>query len=181
MRDSVPSTRYSSVCNVLRQWQSRSSLLIESTDSMIYSSILLYIIIYYSIFFYIIIYSSILLYIIIYSSILLYIIIYYYILLYIILYCCILLYIAVYYLYFCILYYIGVLSSYHQCCISLTYSCGRSQRNFNYYFLLNHSKLSPSIYMTIYKSTNLQSVNIKTLKSSNRSNKIMFVYLLNND
>ena len=32
-------------------------------------------------------------------------------------------------------------------------------------------------YMTIYKSTNLQSVNIKTLKSSNRSNKIMFDYL----
>ena len=36
MRDSVPSGSYSSVCNVLRQWQSRSSLLIESTDSMIY-------------------------------------------------------------------------------------------------------------------------------------------------
>ena len=35
MRDSVPSRSYSSVCNVLRQWQSRSSLLIESTDSMI--------------------------------------------------------------------------------------------------------------------------------------------------
>ena len=35
MRDSVPSGSYSSVCNVLRQWQSRSSLLIESTDSMI--------------------------------------------------------------------------------------------------------------------------------------------------
>ena len=35
--------------------------------------------------------------------------------------------------------------------------------------------------MTIYKSTNLQVVNIKTLKSSNRSNKLMFVYLLNND
>ena len=33
MRDSVPSGSYSSVCNVLRQWQSRSSLLIESTDS----------------------------------------------------------------------------------------------------------------------------------------------------
>ena len=45
----------------------------------------------------------------------------------------------------------------------------------------NRSKLSPTIYMTIYKSTNLQSVNIKTLKSSNRSNKLMFVYLLNND
>ena len=37
------------------------------------------------------------------------------------------------------------------------------------------------IYMTIYKSTNLQSVNIKTLKSSNRSNKLMFAYLLNTD
>ena len=35
MRDSVPSRSYSSVCNVLRQWKSRSSLLIESTDSMI--------------------------------------------------------------------------------------------------------------------------------------------------
>ena len=35
MRDSVPSGSYSSVCNVLRQWQSGSSLLIESTDSMI--------------------------------------------------------------------------------------------------------------------------------------------------
>ena len=34
MRDSVPSGSYSSVCNVLRQWKSRSSLLIESTDSM---------------------------------------------------------------------------------------------------------------------------------------------------
>ena len=33
---SVPSGSYSSVCNVLRQWKSRSSLLIESTDSMIY-------------------------------------------------------------------------------------------------------------------------------------------------
>ena len=37
MRDSVPSGSYSSVCNVLRQWQSRSSLLIESTDSMVES------------------------------------------------------------------------------------------------------------------------------------------------
>ena len=37
MRDSVPSASYSSVCNVLRQWQSRSSLLIESTDSMIFT------------------------------------------------------------------------------------------------------------------------------------------------
>ena len=35
MRDSVPSGSYSSVCNVLRQWKSRSSLLIESTNSMI--------------------------------------------------------------------------------------------------------------------------------------------------
>ena len=35
MRDSVPSGSYSSFCNVLRQWKSRSSLLIESTDSMI--------------------------------------------------------------------------------------------------------------------------------------------------
>ena len=35
MRDSVPSGSYSSVCNVLRQWKSRSSLLVESTDSMI--------------------------------------------------------------------------------------------------------------------------------------------------
>ena len=39
MRDSVPSGSYSSVCNVLRQWKSRSSLLIESTDSMIYTCI----------------------------------------------------------------------------------------------------------------------------------------------
>ena len=38
MRDSVPSGSYSSVCNVLRQWQSLSSLLIESTDSMIEST-----------------------------------------------------------------------------------------------------------------------------------------------
>ena len=38
MRDSVPSARYSSVFNVLHQWSiSRSSLLIESTDSMIKS------------------------------------------------------------------------------------------------------------------------------------------------
>ena len=36
MRDSVPSGSYSSVCNVLCQWKSCSSLLIESTDSMIY-------------------------------------------------------------------------------------------------------------------------------------------------
>ena len=33
----------------------------------------------------------------------------------------------------------------------------------------------------IYKSTHLQAVNTKTLKSSNRSNKLMFAYLLNND
>ena len=38
MRDSVPSGSYSSVCNVLRQWQSRSSPLIESTDSTIEST-----------------------------------------------------------------------------------------------------------------------------------------------
>ena len=38
MRDSVPSGSYSSVCNVLRQWKSCSSLLIESTDSMIHAS-----------------------------------------------------------------------------------------------------------------------------------------------
>ena len=47
--------------------------------------------------------------------------------------------------------------------------------------LQHRSKLSPTIYMTIYKSTNLQAVNIKTLKSSNRSNKLMFAYLLNTD
>ena len=35
MRDSVPSARYSSVCNVLRLWRICSSLLIETTDSMI--------------------------------------------------------------------------------------------------------------------------------------------------
>ena len=35
MRESVPTARYSPVCNVLRQWKPRSSLLIESTDSMI--------------------------------------------------------------------------------------------------------------------------------------------------
>ena len=35
MRDSVPSVRYSSVCNVLRQWRIWLTLLIESTDSMI--------------------------------------------------------------------------------------------------------------------------------------------------
>ena len=47
MRDSVPSTRYSSVCNVLRQWNIpliptyRVYRLydIESTDSMIYNKI----------------------------------------------------------------------------------------------------------------------------------------------
>ena len=47
--------------------------------------------------------------------------------------------------------------------------------------LQNLSKLSPTIYMTIYKSTNLQAVNIKTLKSYNRSNTLMFAYLLNSD
>ena len=35
MGESVPTARYSPVCNVLRQWKPRSSLLIESTDSMI--------------------------------------------------------------------------------------------------------------------------------------------------
>ena len=35
MRDSVPSGSYSSVCNVCVNGTSRSSLLIESTDSMI--------------------------------------------------------------------------------------------------------------------------------------------------
>ena len=32
MRDSVPSARYSPVCNVLRQW--KTSLIIESVDSI---------------------------------------------------------------------------------------------------------------------------------------------------
>ena len=37
MRDSIPSMRYSSVCNVLRQWNiSLIPILIESVDSMIY-------------------------------------------------------------------------------------------------------------------------------------------------
>ena len=35
MRESIPTARYSPVCNVLRQWKTSSSLLIESTDSMI--------------------------------------------------------------------------------------------------------------------------------------------------
>ena len=35
MRESVPTARYSPVYNVLRQGKPRSSLLIESTDSMI--------------------------------------------------------------------------------------------------------------------------------------------------
>ena len=34
MRDSLPSARYSPICNVLRQWKPRSSLFIESTDSI---------------------------------------------------------------------------------------------------------------------------------------------------
>ena len=34
MRESVPTARYSPVCNVLRQWKT-SLILIESTDSMI--------------------------------------------------------------------------------------------------------------------------------------------------
>ena len=46
MRDSVPSGSDSSVCNVLRQWQSRSSLLIESIDSMIESTDSMIIIVY---------------------------------------------------------------------------------------------------------------------------------------
>ena len=33
MRNSVPRTRYSAICNVLRQW--KASLILESTDSMI--------------------------------------------------------------------------------------------------------------------------------------------------
>ena len=41
MRVSVPSPRYSPVCNVLHQWKPRSSLLIESTDSMILLFLLL--------------------------------------------------------------------------------------------------------------------------------------------
>ena len=36
IRDSVPSARYSSVCNILLNGESGSSLLIESTASMIY-------------------------------------------------------------------------------------------------------------------------------------------------
>ena len=40
MRDSVPSGSYSSVCNVLRQWKSRSSLLIMNMDC---SSLYMYI------------------------------------------------------------------------------------------------------------------------------------------
>ena len=35
MRESVPTARYSPVCNVLRQWKTSLILLIESTDSMI--------------------------------------------------------------------------------------------------------------------------------------------------
>ena len=42
----------------------------------------------------------------------------------------------------------------------------------NIIIVLNY--LPPFIYMTIYKSTILQSVNIKTLKSSNRSNKLIY-------
>ena len=41
----------------------------------------------------------------------------------------------------------------------------------------NHSKLSPTVYMTIYKSTNLQEVNIKTLKSSTEvTSSCLFIY-----
>ena len=49
MRDSVLSARYSSLCNVLRQWIIFSSLLIESTYSMIadtYDCIIVCIIVY---------------------------------------------------------------------------------------------------------------------------------------
>ena len=35
MRDSLPSARYSPICNVLRQWKTSLTLFIESTDSMI--------------------------------------------------------------------------------------------------------------------------------------------------
>ena len=42
MRDSVPSSRYSPVCNALRQWKtSLIPILIESTDSMILILILI--------------------------------------------------------------------------------------------------------------------------------------------
>ena len=41
MRDSVSSGSYSSVCNVLRQWKSRSSLLIASEASFLVSSMAL--------------------------------------------------------------------------------------------------------------------------------------------
>ena len=34
MRDSVPSSRYSAICNVLRQWKTSLIPIIESTDSM---------------------------------------------------------------------------------------------------------------------------------------------------
>ena len=37
MRDSVPSVRYSSICNVLRLWKISLIPLMESTDSMIVS------------------------------------------------------------------------------------------------------------------------------------------------
>ena len=79
MRDSVPSGSYSSVCNVLRQWKSRSSLLIESvesTDSMIYIIICIVIIIYIIICIVIIIYIIICIVIIIYIIICIVIIIY---------------------------------------------------------------------------------------------------------
>ena len=35
MRDSVPSPRYSAICNVLRQWKTLLIPTLESTDSMI--------------------------------------------------------------------------------------------------------------------------------------------------
>ena len=72
--------------------------------------------------------------------------------------------------------------------IYTVYIYSRSKRKLAKIFLLHRHRpfdhrpfdrdktasLSPTHYMTIYKSTNLQSVNIKTLKSSNRSNKFMF-------
>ena len=43
------------------------------------------------------------------------------------------------------------------------------------------SKIKMISQVKIYKSTHLQEVNIKTLMSSNRINKLMFAYLLNTD
>ena len=39
MRESVPTARYSPVCNVLRQWKTLLILTLESTDSMIFQAI----------------------------------------------------------------------------------------------------------------------------------------------